>query len=1017
LPEPSPVALLLGLRAAATPDVTALVVEGSQGLTYGDWHRRSDAIAAAMVQRGVGGGDRVVLVFDAAHWTDCAVAYAAIHKTGAVTVVLGPQPVGLALARVVDHCGATAAIGSPGLAPAGSRAWVASPQELEEDGAGAPVTGPRPPRPGPIEMVVTVGALCAPISQEWSSDDVAADGRPPMEAAGGGPPTMVCSLRMGSVLGQQALRLPLRSPAGALVVLAGFHPAGFWEAVARHRAGAVALDVAMAGVVIGTGGPGGDGSSVRRVMLSGEADPPLRAAIAAAFPNARSVEVTAGGASPGATGRFATSEPSPPRCAPVQEALLWHEQLAPGCMNLQPLARLLEGPLDVAALGAALDELSRRHEPLRTTFELSATGATQVVGDPPARPPAVVDLSGLAPTERDAMVVKALAEAQTEPVDLVAGPVFRPRLLRLAADAHLLVVPVHHLFWDDWSEAVFKRELSAVYAAYAAGRPSPLPEVALRFTEVAARRQDALSSAAGRSQREYWRAKLAGAALVTQLPLHDPELPPGSPQPPSGPLSTMLDTDLSSRLRDLVRRHRSSLFITMLSAFSVVASRILDRDDLLLSSVAANRSERGTEDLIGCFAKKILLRVDLASDPTFTELVGRVRRVVLEALANQDVPYETALQEALGARAARHGLAPSVGILFQGLAPSRARVTLPGLEARRFRPPSLPNRRRHFASGIGGGTVNAWGAGIYLGCFLRVVVFETRNGIACEAWGAFHAPAVERLMASFAALLGDVVADPDRPISEFAVADLPHAAAGGTAGGIDLGGLTVSPSLIEAALSKSPAVDDVAVVAMPDASGQPELVAYVVAPPPAPTLAALHHLVWAQLPGYAWPAAAVLVDAIPRRPDGGVDVGALPAPRGPGSGRLVPAGDPTPEQALLTSLWGHKMGSDSAAVEDNYWQQLPFLDVATSAAHCGLAVTAPAVAANRTIETLAAAVRADHERSGGRRKKRLRQPISAAGAAGDGLGVGLLRAMTRPGRTRYARRPGPPPPPPEPPAS
>ncbi|MDP9020665.1 MAG: condensation domain-containing protein, partial [Actinomycetota bacterium] len=636
--------------------------------------------------------------------------------------------------------------------------------------------------------------------------------------------------------------------------------------------------------------------------------------------------------------------------APVafsQEGMLWHEQFAPGCQNLPPLARRYQGPLDVGALRRALSEVVRRHEPLRTTFELRDGRPVQVITVPAAFSLPVRDLTALAADEQAAELDRALAEA-TRPFDLVAGPLFEATLYRLGEDHHVLVVRTHHSVYDDWSVGVFRRELSALYTAFLTGAGSPLEDLPVSFAQFVRAQRRRLAGEEGTRQLSYWKRRLQGAPLALQLPIGDPDRPPGRPEPSAAPVAVVLSPELHAGVRDLARRKRATPFMILLAAFQVLLHRWTGCDDLLLSSVVANRNRRELEGLIGCFSKKIVLRLASPGDATFSEVLAGARGVLLEALANQDLPFETVVQEALGPSAAEHGLVPYPVVMFQGVAPPPAEVTLPGLASSGLHT-SATTRRLHFAAGDDGRSPEeplAWGAGLYSGTFLIVSVVEDDDELSLVARGAFHRPAVEQLLAGFRTLLADAVAHPDRRVSELDAA-LPAGAERGDAGAhvLDLRGFTVDLARIETALAGCPGVRDLAVV-LREVAGVDRLVAYVVPDGEPPTLADLRVRLWRRLPGYAWPAAMVVVPDLARLATGGLDRAALPAPGG------VPALPGPAEETVLADAWAQALGVERVTPTGNYWQAFSFLEAAAAVAGAGFPITPRQVARHRTLRTL-----------------------------------------------------------------
>ncbi len=644
--------------------------------------------------------------------------------------------------------------------------------------------------------------------------------------------------------------------------------------------------------------------------------------------------------------------------APVavsQEAMLWHECFVPGSFNLPCLVRRYRGVLDVDAFVWALAELVRRHQPLRSTFAVVDGEARQRVGDGDSSQLAVMDLGALGPDERDDEVARILADATGRPFDLATGPLFEPRLLRLGPDDHLLVVRLHHTVFDDWSVDVFRRELSALYSARLAGAPSPLVEPATSFADFSRRQRARLTGEDGIAQRTWWRNELDGGPLAVQLALGGEEGETADTDP-GEPLRMDLPPALAAAIRGLAPTLRATPFMTVLAAFSVLLGRVTGQDDLVIATVVANRNRSDVEGLVGCFTKKVPLRLRLHGDPTFAELVARTRASLLGALAHQDVAFDAAVQEGLGRPAADHGVVPQVAVVFQAETPQQVKLALAGLSAGPYQVAGDARRERHFSQGPSGPQSGdqgpAWGDGAYLGTFLILSLLETAEGMALVARGVFDRPAARRLLEEFRSLLADVVADPSLPVSK-----LGHAGPDRSAGAdvVELRGFRARRSRIEAALARCPGVANVAVAVGADAGGEARLVAYVV--PSAegpPTLTELRHALWATLPGAPWPWRAVAMERLPRFPDGRLDVDRL-RPLDPADPGIAAGPDPVAE--LLTAMWVEIAGRPVTA-DSSYWQDFSFLQVLAEARQAGIAISDEQVVRCRTPRTLAAALAA-----------------------------------------------------------
>ena len=848
-----------------------LAVEGGDDLTAEGWEERSNAVARGLAGRG----ERVALLFDPRAWADFAVAYLGVVKAGGAAVLLSPGAARADLVRALSHSRAGGLLCPPYVVPPGLPVWVASPADV---GAGHGTT--------PLGTGAGGEAVVYPPAPLAPARPVMADAAGPLPAG-----ELVHAWAPGSLAGLAALRGLRGGGVTGMATLASFDPDRLCALVERRGAGCLGLTPALAAALVASGAlPRHDLSTVHQVVLTGPPPPGL----AGALPQAVLARL-----------------PGPPRpaaagTAPVavsQEGMLWHEQFAPGSFNLPCLVRRYRGALDVAALRWALAELVRRHEPLRSTFAVAGGRPLQVVGDHGA-PLEVVDA-------REDDVADLLAEATQRPFDLVTGPLWEPRLVRLGPDDHLLVVRLHHTVFDDWSVDLFRRELSALYTARLAGAPSPLPEPATTFTAACRRQRARLDGPAGAEERAWWRAELDGAPLAVQLPI--------GPGGPGGgePVRHDLPPSLAAAVRAAAPRLRATPFMTVLSAFSVLVAGATGQDDLLLATVVAHRNQSDVEGLVGCFTKKVPLRLRVGGGPTFAELVARTRASLLGSLSHQGLAFDAAVQEGLGSAAAAHGAVPQVAVVFQGETPQQVTLALPGLAVGPYDVPAASRRERHFTrtSTLGRPPGPAeWGDGMYLGTFLILSLLETAGGMALVARGVFDRTAVARLLGDFESLLARLVADPSQPVAQV------ERAAGDDV--LDLRGLRASRRRLERALAQWPCT-----LAVRDGS----LVAELAADGPPPGLAEVRRALWAELPGAPWPAQAFAAGA-------------------PLDGR------PDPVATMLAAMWS-AIGGTAVGPDSSYWQDFSFLQVLAEAREAGVAVTDEQVVRCRTPAMLAAAMR------------------------------------------------------------
>lgn len=352
-----------------------------------------------------------------------------------------------------------------------------------------------------------------------------------------------------------------------------------------------------------------------------------------------------------------------------QQAFWYLERLRPGnpAHNIALRFRLT-GPLRPAILARALTEVVRRHEALRTTFAVIDGEVLQIVAPPAPVLLPVDELPGASDPERG----EELAEEEARrPFDVESGPLFRARLVRLAATEHLLLLTVHHIVADGWSTGIVTNELATLYAAFDAGRPSPLAEPALQFGDFAVWQAEWLRSPAVAAQKAYWQHQLADL---------DPVFVPHDKSPPAGAAfrgridSLLLPRALTERLAELSARRGATLFMTCLAALKLLLRLRTAREDVSVGTLVAGRSRTELEPVVGLFVNTLVLRTDLAGDPTFLELLDRVRATVLGAMEHQDLPFGGVVEAVRLRRRNNRNHWFGVNFLFQRafLAPSRA---------------------------------------------------------------------------------------------------------------------------------------------------------------------------------------------------------------------------------------------------------------------------------------------------------------------------------------------------------
>jgi len=253
----------------------------------------------------------------------------------------------------------------------------------------------------------------------------------------------------------------------------------------------------------------------------------------------------------------------------------------------------------------------------------------------------VVDLRGLPEGERESQV-PALAQADLQrPFDLTQGPLMRATLLRLADAEHVLLLTLHHIISDGWSDGVFWRELAVLYQAFANGRPSPLPPLSIQYADFATWQQQWQREEVLDTPLAYWQQQLTGVSML-QLPTDHPR--PAVQTFRGARHWLTLSPTLTQALKALSQGHGVTLFMTLLAAFQTLLHRYSGQDDIAVGTLIANRHRAELEGLIGFFVNILVLRTDLSGDPSFRELLERVRAVTLGAYEHQDVPYEKVLE-------------------------------------------------------------------------------------------------------------------------------------------------------------------------------------------------------------------------------------------------------------------------------------------------------------------------------------------------------------------------------------
>jgi surfactin family lipopeptide synthetase A len=333
----------------------------------------------------------------------------------------------------------------------------------------------------------------------------------------------------------------------------------------------------------------------------------------------------------------------------AQQQLWLHAQLAPDTsLYNEPLTVRRKGPLDLSALERSFTEIVRRHEAWRTTFPVSDGHPVQRVEAPFEITLLLIDLRRFPRAEREGEATRLAAEDARQPFDLARGPLFRTKLVCLDDEDYRLFVTLHHLIFDGFSGyRVFLPELLALYNSFSQGNPSPLPEVPFQFADYALWQKEWMGGDALARQMDYWRRQLAGKLPALQLPISRTR--PATQTFRGAMHSLTLPGGLSDSMRQLTRQEGVTLYMALLAAFNVLLQRYSGQEDILIGSNTAGRNHPGSEKLLGYFLNTIVLRTDLsgsaAGSPTFRQMLDRVRRTTLDALANDEAPLDRLVAE------------------------------------------------------------------------------------------------------------------------------------------------------------------------------------------------------------------------------------------------------------------------------------------------------------------------------------------------------------------------------------
>jgi amino acid adenylation domain-containing protein len=328
----------------------------------------------------------------------------------------------------------------------------------------------------------------------------------------------------------------------------------------------------------------------------------------------------------------------------AQQRLWFLDSLAPGNPYYNVLTALrLTGSLNFTALTQTFNELVRRHEILRTTFVMVEGQPVQVIAPSLIIPIRVIDLRNqFESQERETQARRLLSKEAQRSFNLTTGPLLRLTLLQLDEAEYVLLLNIHHIVADGWSIGVLIKELGTLYKAFLEDRQLPLPELPIQYADFAEWQREWLQGEVLETQLRYWRHHLD---KISVLNLPTDRLRPAVPTYKGAKQFIQLPPELTQALETLSHQEGVTLFMTLLAAFQTLLYRYTQQEDIAIGSPIANRNRSEVEGLIGFFVNTLVLRTDLSGNPTFQELLNRVRQVTLSAYAHQDLPFEKLVEE------------------------------------------------------------------------------------------------------------------------------------------------------------------------------------------------------------------------------------------------------------------------------------------------------------------------------------------------------------------------------------
>jgi len=321
-----------------------------------------------------------------------------------------------------------------------------------------------------------------------------------------------------------------------------------------------------------------------------------------------------------------------------QERLWFLDQLTGGNVFYNiPVAVRLSGPVNMNILEKSLNEIIRRHEVLRTSFVSKDGSPVQVIASSLLLKILLTDISHLTDKEQEDETRRLTSEEARKPFDLEQGALIRFKLFKLKENEHLALLTMHHIISDGWSLVIFVREFCQLYAAFLQGKTSPFPEKLIQFADFALWQRQWMQGKVLEHKISFWKERLKNIPIL--------DLPSDRPRPAmqsykGASLRFEISPSLARSLKKISGVEGVTLYMTMVAVFQILLHRYTQQDDIVIGSPVSGRDRIETEGLIGCFINMLVLRVDLSGNPSFRELLGRVREVALEAYTHQDLPFE-----------------------------------------------------------------------------------------------------------------------------------------------------------------------------------------------------------------------------------------------------------------------------------------------------------------------------------------------------------------------------------------